>query len=402
MPAEGRLRPVWAEIDLTAIRHNIEVLAALASPAAVTAVVKADAYGHSAPEVARAAVRAGAVSLAVALVDEGLELRESGIGAPVLVLTEPAGEAMDAAISAGLTPTLYTAGGVAAARASALALGAGSRRAPAEVEVKVDTGMHRVGAAPSELASIVAAVVEAPELSFAGLWTHLAVSDEPASEFTRDQLTRFAACERDLRRRGLPPPRRRHAANSAGAIAWPESRMDLVRCGLACYGYVPPGVVSLLTRELETLGLSRLRPALALKAHVTLVRRYPAGERLSYGLRRSLPSESLVATVPIGYADGLPRAYFEAGGEVLIGGRRRALAGMVTMDQIVVACPDAPTVSPGDEVVLLGRQGEEEITADEWAARLDTISYEVLSRIGPRVPRRFHPGERDPRTPPRP
>ena len=176
-----------------------------------------------------------------------------------------------------------------------------------------------------------------------------------------------------------------HAANTAGAVAFPRSRYDVVRCGLGLYGYLPGGAVQEAFDA--QAGGERLRPAMALKARVVAVRTLDAGERPSYGRLRPLPARSLVATVPIGYADGVPRALFDGGYEVLIGGVRRPLAGAVTMDQIVVDCGDDASVRPGDEVVLLGRQGDEVITADDWAALLGTISYEVVCGVGPRMPR---------------
>ena len=179
-----------------------------------------------------------------------------------------------------------------------------------------------------------------------------------------------------------------HAANTAGAIAFPRSRHGMVRCGLGLYGYLPGAAGGAVTRSFsEQAGGEELRPAMALKARVVAVRTLDAGERPSYGRLRPLPARARVATVPIGYADGVPRALFEAGYEVLIGGARRPLAGMVTMDQIVVDCGEDDTVQPGDEVVLLGRQGDETITADDWAAMLGTISYEVVCGVGPRMPR---------------
>jgi alanine racemase len=184
-----------------------------------------------------------------------------------------------------------------------------------------------------------------------------------------------------------------HAANTAGAIAFPDSRYDMVRCGIGLYGYLPgPAVRAAFTAA----GAQPLRPAMSLKARVVAVRTLKAKARPSYGRRRALPTSAVVATVPIGYADGVPRQLFSAGYHVLIGGRRCPLAGMVTMDQIVVDCGADTSVLPGDEVVLLGRQGDEEITADEWADLLGTISYEVLCGVGPRVPRRLlqQPGQR--------
>lgn len=385
MPAEGARRPAWLEIDLGALRHNARALAAIAAPAKLCAVVKADAYGHSALPVARAALEGGASLLAVALVDEGVELREGGVSAPILVLSEPAPEAMPEAVSHRLVPTLYSLAGVEAARRAARA---GGGELP--VEVKVDTGMHRVGAAPGEVGAIVAAVVAAPELCYSGLWTHFAVADEVADRFTSEQVARFEAVRAELKAAGLPEPPRLHAANSAGTIAWPEARYDLVRCGIALYGYAPGAAVApLLEAELRRVGAAPLRPVLSWKAKVTLTRRYEAGERLSYGRLRALEEPSLVATVPLGYGDGVPRRYFSAGGTVLLRGRHRPLAGAVTMDQIMVACDPADEVAPGDVAVLIGRDGDETLTAEDWAARLGTISYEILTRIGPRVPRRF-------------
>ncbi len=382
--AQGRSRPAWAEIDLAAVTHNARVLAELAAPARLCAVVKAHGYGHGGPAVARAALAGGASRLAVALVDEGVELREHGVTAPVLLLSECDPAAASTALEYGLIPTLYTAEGIDAWAAAARAAGH-----PVTVHVKVDTGMHRVGAAPEDLVSVVSMVMHEPLLELEGIWTHLPVADgmEPADRrFTEEQLDCFERLVEDLRSAGMTAPLL-HAANTAGAVAFPRSRHGMVRCGIGLYGYLPgaPGGVS-ASFAAQSSG-AVLRPAMALKARVVAVRTLDAGERPSYGRLRPLPARARVATVPIGYADGVPRALFRAGYEVLIGGRRRPLAGMVTMDQIVVDCGDDETVRPGDEVVLLGDQGGQTITADDWAAMLGTISYEVVCGVGPRVPR---------------
>jgi len=383
--AQGRSRPAWAEIDLSAVAHNAGVLARLVAPAELCAVVKAHGYGHGGPAVARAALAGGARRLAVALVDEGIELRAHGITAPVLLLSECGPEAAPSALEHGLTPTLYTAEGIAAFAAAARSAG---RRVP--VHVKVDTGMHRVGADPDELVALALGVADEPMLELESVWTHLPVADGERTEdraFTEGQLALFDRLVAGLAAAGVQAPLL-HAANTAAAVAFPASRYDLVRCGLGIYGYLPgtPGG-SVATSFAAQVGTETLRPAMALKARVVAVRTLEAGKRPSYGRVRPLPARAVVATIPIGYADGVPRALFDGGYEVLIGGVRRPLAGMVTMDQIVVDCGDDASVRPGDEVVLLGSQGDETITADDWAAMLGTISYEVVCGVGPRMPR---------------
>jgi alanine racemase len=380
--AQGRSRPAWAEIDLGAVRHNARVLSALVRPAQLCAVVKAHGYGHGGPSVAKAALAGGAVGLAVALVDEGAELRRHKVRGPILLLSECGADAWDDALASNLTPTLYSAEGIAL-------VGEATRRMgkTTSVHVKVDTGMHRVGAEPADVPDLIRAVTEDPLLRFEGLWTHFPVADgeTPADrDFTLGQLECFNRLVTELDQAGVRAEVL-HAANTAGAIAFPTARYNLVRCGIGLYGYLPGGAVT----EAFTSAAhgAALRPAMSLKARVVAVRTLNAGERPSYGRLRPLPQRSLVATVPIGYADGVPRALATHGFSVLIGGRRRPLAGMVTMDQIVVDCGNDHSVRPGDEVVLLGRQGEEVITADEWAGLLGTISYEVLCGIGPRVPR---------------
>ncbi len=386
-----RWRPAWADIDLDAVRHNAGVLRTLVEPAALCAVVKADGYGHGDVPVARASLEGGATWLAVALVEEGVTLREAGIEAPILLLSEPPVEGMAEAVARHLVPTVYTAGGIAAL--SRVAAEGGFP--PVAVHLKVDTGMHRVGAEPEEAGALADAIVHDPRLELGAVWTHLAVADgeSPGDRaFTALQLERFDAVVATLAAAGHRPPLI-HVANSAGTIGQAASRHDLVRCGLAVYGLTPtPGLAESLA---DATGGLRLRPALSLHSQVTYVRELAAGERPSYGRRRPLPGDSTVATVPIGYADGVPRRLFDQGGEVLIGGRRRPLAGVVTMDQIVVDCGPAASapVMVGDAVVLIGRQGDEEVTAGEWADRLGTISYEVLCDIGPRVPRLLR-GER--------
>jgi alanine racemase len=376
-------RPTWATVDLGAIRHNASVLAGVAAPAALCAVVKAWAYGHGPVPVARAALDGGASWLAVALVEEGAALREGGVDAPVLLLSEPPADCMDDVVAFGLTPTLYTPAGVdAAAKAAA----AGTAGGPVGVHVKVDTGMHRVGAAPDEALDVARAVAERAELRLDGVWTHLAVADDPADGFTAEQCRRFDRFLDRLAGAGLRPGLV-HAANSAGTLAHPSSHHGLVRCGIGLYGVAPsPALV-------PATAAAGLRPALSLRASVSYVRRVAGGEALSYGLRYPLPQASTVATVPAGYADGVPWRLGVTGGEVLIGGRRRPFAGSVTMDQVVVDCGDDP-VAPGDEVVLLGRQGDEEVAAWDWAGRVGTIAYEVLTGIGPRVPRVYREADR--------
>jgi alanine racemase len=381
-----RYRPAWAEVDLDAVRHNVVLLGQVSGPRTkVCAVVKADGYGHGAVPVARAALEAGAAWLAVALVEEGVALRAAGLDAPVLVLSEPPPEAMGAVVAHDLTPTVATRGGVTALAAAARR--AGSAR-PVPVHVKVDTGMHRIGVAPEDAAALAGAVAAAG-LRLEGLWTHLAVAEDPAEEaraFTAEQLARFDAALAAVRRAGHRPEVV-HVANSAGTIAHPGSRFDLVRVGIALYGILPDERLAPAFAELT--GGRSLRPVLSLRARISAVRDLPAGARPSYGRRRPLPEAARVATVPLGYADGVPRRLFDAGGAVLVGGRRRPLAGTVTMDQVVVDCgpPDRRPVEVGDEVVLLGRQGDEEVTASEWAAALGTIAYEVVCGIGARVPR---------------
>jgi alanine racemase len=380
--AQGRSRPAWAEIDVAAITHNASVLSRLVRPAQLCGVVKAHGYGHGGPAVAKAALAGGALGLAVALVDEGVELRQHGVHGPILLLSECGTDAVETATAYGLTPTLYTLEGVDQFAQAARMLGQKT-----SVHIKVDTGMHRVGADPSEVPALIEAIADDPLLRFEGLWTHLAVADgerEDDRTFTLGQLEAFDRVVADLAQRGVEA-QVLHAANTAGTIAFPTSRYDMVRCGIGLYGHLPGATVT-GAFEAATAG-AMLKPAMSLKARVVAVRTLSAGERPSYGRLRPLPARALVATVPIGYADGVPRALFEQGFGVLIGGRRRPLAGMVTMDQIMIDCGDDTSVQPGDEVVLLGRQGDEEITAEDWAALLGTISYEVLCGVGPRMPR---------------
>jgi len=373
-------RPSWAEIDTGAVRANVELLCRLVAPSRLCAVVKADGYGHGSVAVARAALAGGASMLAVALVEEAVTLREAGIEAPVLLLTEAPPDGIGALLAADATPTVYSAAGIALVAAAATRL-----RHPVAVHLKVDTGMHRVGADPADVARLATTIAESRSLALGGLWTHFAVADEPADGFTAVQIGRFEASVAAVRAVGVHPAVL-HAANSAGAIAHPESRYDLVRCGIACYGYAPSPPVGEALAAFVAPG-EGLRPALSLKARVHSVRRLAAGERTSYGRTYALAQDALVADVPLGYADGVQRRLGACGGEVLIAGRRRRIAGTVTMDQLLVDCGASGDVRPGDEVVLIGRQGAEEITAEEWAERLGTIAYEVLCGIGPRVPR---------------
>jgi alanine racemase len=373
MSVTAAFRPVWAEIDLAAVRANVEALREICAPAALLAVVKADGYGHGAVPVARAALDAGAQALGVALVEEGIELRAAGIEAPILVLSEPVPDAAGSVVAFGLTPVVYTLAGVDALAKAVVDRGAHERLG---VHLKVDTGMHRVGCGPDEAVELASQVVDRPELELAGVCTHLAVADEPGNPYTADQLARFDAVLGALRARGIPTGTV-HACNTAGAIDWPTARFDLVRVGIGCYGIAPADALE---------GRVALQPAMAVKARVSHVKRVPAGAGVSYGLRYTTARETRIATVPIGYADGVPRELAQRGGAALVHGRRCPMAGTVTMDQLMLDVGALP-VEVGDEVVLIGRQGDEEITAADWAREMDTIAYTIVCGIGPRVPR---------------
>ncbi|MGH9115470.1 MAG: alanine racemase, partial [Acidimicrobiales bacterium] len=317
-------RPTWAEVDLGAVRHNVAVLAAQTAPSHLCAVVKAGGYGHGAAEVAKAALEGGASWLAVALVEEGRELRCAGVAAPVLLLSEPTPAAMREVVEAELTPTVYTREGL---DALAAAVAAGSPAASYPVHVKVDTGMHRVGARPDDAVALALDAARRPGLTLDGFWTHLAVSDELDNPYTARQVAGFEKALAALSEAGVHP-RLRHAANSAATMWHPSSRFDLVRCGVAVYGLSPAA------DGVDRPPCPQLRPAMALKARVSYVKEVGAGERTSYGLRYTVERESVIATVPIGYADGVTRSLSATGGVVLVGGRRRPIAGTVTMDQI--------------------------------------------------------------------
>jgi alanine racemase len=363
----------WADVSLDAVAANVRTLREVCAPAEVCAVVKAGGYGHGAVPVARAAVAAGAAWVAVAQVDEATELRDHGITAPILLLSEPRITDLDEVLAADVAVTAYTPAFVRHLAEAA------SGRSPVSVHLKVDTGMHRVGAAPDEVLGVAEVVAEDPRLSLDALWTHCAVADEPDDPFTARQLERFETALATLDQAGLSVPLR-HAANSAAAIAHPASRYDLVRCGIAVYGIPPaPALSDHVTLE----------PALRLATEVALVKPLAAGEGISYGLRHHLDQDTCIVTLPIGYADGVTRALGLLGQEVLIGGRRCPMVGVVTMDQVMVDVGPAGDVAAGDEVVLLGAQGDECITPDEWAARLGTIAYEVVCDLGARVERRY-------------
>jgi len=374
-------RRVWGEVDLDALRHNTRLLCEAARPAQLLAVVKANGYGHGAHEVARAAVDAGATWLGVATVWEGVELtrQRDRVKAPILVLSEPTNTvAAEAVVSRGLTPVVYTLPGIEELAKAVVDVGA---RDPLPVHLKVDTGMHRVGCAVDEVLALAETIAARDELVLEGLCTHFAVADEPDNPYTFDQVRQFEEIIASFEARGLRP-RLVHACNSAGLLSFPQACYDLVRVGIAIYGVPPAPVLA---------GRLPLRPVLTIKARVSHVKWLDAGEGVSYGLRYRLPRRACIATVPVGYADGVPRNLGLRGGEVLIGGRRHPIAGTVTMDQLLVDVGDA-AVDVGDEVVLIGRQDgghghEEELTANEWAARLDTIGYEIVCGIGSRVPR---------------
>jgi alanine racemase len=382
------IRPTEAVVDLAAIAHNYR-LAVEAGGRPAIGVVKADAYGHGAARVARALVEAGAPLLAVALVEEGIELREAGIEAPVLVLGGAYGDAYEELVRHRLVPVVFTCEQVA--RLAAAARGLGVR---AGLHVKLDTGMGRLGATEDEIPALAAALRGAPEVEVEGLLTHFASADLAPRATTERQIRRFEAAWEAFARAGVAP-RLRHLANSAGTIEYAFVPQGLTRPGIMLYGYLPFDAASGPVPEAARGVASRLRLALRWRTAIVHVKEVAAGTPISYGGRWVAERPSRIATIPVGYADGYARRLSGRPGygcgRVLVRGRRAPVAGTVCMDLTMIDVTDVPGAAVGDEVVLIGEQGGERIDADELARAAGTISYDVLCAIGKRVPRRYVP-----------
>lgn len=372
LPSEA-VRPTRAEINLANLRHNLRVMQRVAGGSEVWAVLKADGYGHGAKAVARTLERAGASGLCVALLEEGIELREAGIRSPILVMGGYYGRAWGELLRHDLTPVVFDVAHVEALADEVRFSGS----EPIRLHVKVDTGMSRLGIQPSEIGRLGAALLHHSEVRLDGLMTHFACADTDES-FIDEQLDRFDDACRSLRNMGLSS-RVRHAANSAAVLRSPRARLDLVRPGIALFGVEPqPG----LSPE--------LRPVMRVRSEIVAVREIQAGAPVGYGSTWRAPRTSTIATLPMGYADGLSRALSNRG-SVLVRGRRAPIVGVVSMDMTMIDVTEIEGVRLGDEVVVLGPQkgplGQDVILAEEIARELDTIPWEVLTAISRRVPR---------------
>lgn len=362
-----------ARVDYAAVRANCARLKSeLDDGAELCAVVKADGYGHSAVPCAEAALAGGATWLAVATATEAEKIGRRFQHVPLLTMGALTADEVDVVISAGSELAVW--------REDFRRLVADRARAHghrARVHVKYDSGMGRLGNAdPGEVLELVRACAEDPDLELAGIWTHLATGDEPDSSYFDEQLDRFdevvAAVKADH------PEVLVHAANSAATLRDRRAHYGLARCGIAIYGLDP------FQGDPADYGLT---PALTLRSHVADVKRFSAGASVGYGRRWRAPVDTWVGVIPLGYGDGVRRALTN-NADVLVGGQRRPLVGTISMDNLTIDLGPETGVRPGDEAVLIGRQGEEQILAEEVAARLETINYEITCAISPRVPRR--------------
>jgi alanine racemase len=376
-PADA-VRPTRAEINLAALRHNLRCVQRHAGNARVWAVLKADGYGHGAPAVARTLERSGADGFCVALLEEGIELREAGIRAPILVMGGYYGGAHAEVLARGLVPVVYD---LAQVEGFARLVRIGAVDGPVDVHLKIDTGMARLGVTLRELPRFAEGLAAHPEVRVRGLMTHLACADAPTSEETNEQTLRFDEATALLARRGVRAEMR-HAANSA-AVLRGDALLDAVRPGVALFGVSPrAGSGALLSNE--------LRQVMRVRTEVVAVREVEAGEPVGYGALWRAPRASRIATVAMGYADGLSRQLSNRG-HMLVRGERAPIVGAVSMDMSMLDVTDLPGISVRDEVVALGAQdgplGRDAIAPEEVATHAGTIAWEVLTSISRRVPR---------------
>jgi alanine racemase len=366
-----------AVVDLEAIRRNVATLKDRAGSAELMAVVKADGYGHGTIPAAQAALDGGASWLGVAMADEALELRAGGITTPTLAWLLGPNEDWNAVAVADVDLGVYADWGVEKAVAAAAATGR-----PARIHLKIDSGLGRGGVQPHDWPDVIGAVAKAQAegaVEVVGIWSHLAYADQPNHPTIESQRIAFEDALEVAERAGVRP-QLRHLANSAATLRLPQTHYDLVRPGVAIYGLSPGPEVGVGSE----LGLT---PAMSLRSELALTKRVPAGHGVSYAHRYTTTSETTLALIPLGYADGVPRHLTNLG-EVLVGGQRYRIAGTVCMDQFVIDVGDA-VVGAGDEVVLFGSGADGEPTAEDWANAIGTINYEIVTRVGARVPRRY-------------
>jgi alanine racemase len=377
---------IWAEVDLNAYAHNIKELRRIThSDARLMAVVKANGYGHGATEVAREALQNGAEWLGVARINEAIQLRTEGFAAPILIFGYTPPDLADKLIEFDLTQTVYSY-----STAEVLSSKAQSRGKTIRIHIKVDSGMGRLGLLPQALVSRttsqdsksdpvreIESIAKLAGLEAEGIYTHFATADSADKSYANKQLDIFLDFLNRLRRAGLDPLIK-HAANSSALIDLPESHLDLVRPGIATYGLYPSDEVN---KKRVTL-----KSVMALKSRIIHLKQVPAGFNVSYGITYQTEQPTAIATVPVGYADGFNRL-LSSRGDMLVHGQRVPIIGRVCMDLSMLDVGDLSNVDLEDEVVVFGQQGDESITADEIASRLNTINYEVVSTVMERVPR---------------
>jgi len=381
-------RATSAEINLEAFRHNLRTVKTLAGPAATMAVVKADAYGHGAIQCARAAIEEGVDYLGVGIIQEGIELRENGITSPILVLGGIFPNEVVNLIKHNLSTSLSTS-----TLAQAISHEAERAEKKVSIHIKVDTGMGRLGTQPEDFAGLLDNVLKHKNLMVEGIFTHLACADEEDPEVTRRQLTCFSKVLEKLQAQNLSRPLNPngpiliHSANTAGLFRFPESRFNMVRPGISLFGSLPSPVLSpILNKLVNENGLARLRPVMCWKTKVIQIQSLPKGASVSYGGRYTTSQDSLIATLPVGYADGLNRC-LSNNMEMLIKGKRVRQIGTICMDMCLIDVTEIPDVAMGEEVVIFGNQGEAQISVEELAKQAETIPYEILCGVGKRVPR---------------
>lgn len=364
-------RPAWLEIDIAALRHNIREIASKVGGSSICAVIKANAYSHGAKHLVSVAEEEGCRMLAVATCEEAVELKKAGCVLPVLVLSPVAAAQYSTALRYDIRLPLFDKEAAFLLEQEAAAL-----HKRAVVHIAVDTGMSRIGLRPDETgAEIIRYIRQQPHIECEGIFTHFAAADTAERGFTEAQLGRFAAFTEALVAEGIDFALR-HACNSGGIIGYPEAYYDMVRPGILLYGYYPS--------EQVRQDLISLKPALSVKARLTVVKDIEQGTCVSYGCKYQAASRRRIATLPLGYADGIPYAYVN-GGEVLVDGRRAPIIGSICMDQMMLDVTDIPNCAVGTEAVLLGTQGGDCITPEEMAAKCNTIKYEILTGLNSRL-----------------